>query len=79
MSAKVWFKSKLYGWGWTPVTWQGWTVTAAWAVLLFISIITFDHEWLKNTLVIFFITTLFIIICYKKGEKPERRWGREDS
>jgi len=21
-----WFKSKLYGWGWTPARWQGWFV-----------------------------------------------------
>jgi len=75
MSDKIWFKQKSYGWGWTPVTWQGWVVTAVWAVLFFISIKTFDHEWLKNTLVIFVITALLIFICYKKGEKPEWRWG----
>lgn len=24
---KLWFKAKNYGWGWYPVTWEGWTVT----------------------------------------------------
>ncbi len=23
---KLWFKRRRYGLGWTPVTWQGWTV-----------------------------------------------------
>lgn len=22
----LWFKRKLYGWGWVPVRWQGWLV-----------------------------------------------------
>ena len=29
-----WFKRKLYGWGWTPATWQGWLLT-----FLFIGIV----------------------------------------
>lgn len=24
-----WFGPKRYGWGWTPVSWQGWLATAA--------------------------------------------------
>jgi len=23
----IWFNAKRYGWGWTPVTWQGWGIT----------------------------------------------------
>jgi hypothetical protein len=23
----IWFKAKHYGWGWYPVTWQGWGIT----------------------------------------------------
>ncbi len=29
-----WFKNKIYGWGWTPVTWQGWCV-----IFVYISLI----------------------------------------
>ena len=29
-----WFKARLYGWGWTPATWQGWLVLAIWLVLV---------------------------------------------
>jgi len=31
---KYWFRRKLYGWGWTPATWQGWLT-----LLIFILII----------------------------------------
>lgn len=26
----MWFRAKRYGWGWRPVTWQGWAVVAVW-------------------------------------------------
>lgn len=31
--SKLWFKAKRYGWGWTPVTWQGWLITLVFALL----------------------------------------------
>ena len=34
-----WFKRKPFGWGWTPVTWQGWTASSiAVALIVLISI-----------------------------------------
>ena len=27
-SKKYWFKRRRFGWGWTPVTWQGWLTVA---------------------------------------------------
>ena len=29
-----WFRSKAFGWGLTPITWQGWAYTAVWGGLL---------------------------------------------
>jgi hypothetical protein len=29
-----WFKRKLYGWGWTPVRWQGWATVLVFAILV---------------------------------------------
>ena len=31
---EYWFKAKLYGWGWTPVKWQGWCVIFLYIVLI---------------------------------------------
>lgn len=82
-----WFKRKLYGWGWTPVKWQGWLVLFVYiigALLLFrISVLdTFDelHQPLTRDILINFLlkltllTVILIFICYKKGEKPRWQW-----
>ena len=29
-----WFKRKIYGWGWTPVKWQGWVTILVFVVLM---------------------------------------------
>lgn len=72
---KIWFKRKLYGWGWTPCTWQGWVVTFAWVLFFSFTVSRLDHENLKNILLIILSLVLFILICYKKGEKPKWQWG----
>lgn len=80
-----WFKRKLYGWGWTPVKWQGWLVILIYVAL--ISTIAFMREesipgnpdsgsnFLIFALPIILLTALLIFICYKKGEKPRWQWG----
>lgn len=35
-----WFKKKSWGWGLTPVTWQGWAYTAAWCAMFAIPFAT---------------------------------------
>ena len=75
---QYWFKRKLYGWGWTPVKWQGWLVIFIWAILFVFGILKMDHEWLKNLIFIFIFTGILIYVCYKKGEKPKWQWGMED-
>jgi len=82
-----WFKRKLYGWGWIPVSWEGWLF-----VLGFIAIILLDGIYLASKTspniepttrdlslffgVIIISVILLFWICYKKGEKPKWSWGR---
>jgi hypothetical protein len=34
-TSTAWFGPKRrVGWGWTPISWQGWAVTAAWTVVV---------------------------------------------
>lgn len=72
---KHWFKTKRFGWGWYPATWQGWIVLLIY--LLFIFIISFENP---NIFVILgstiFATSVLIWICAKTGEKPRWRWGK---
>lgn len=76
MNNKIWFKRKLYGWGWTPCTWEGWVAILVWLAVFLFTISKVDHEWLKNLIVIFIMTGILIFICYKKGEKPRWQWGK---
>jgi len=78
---KYWFKRKLFGWGWTPATWQGWLVTTIYAATVIAFVFTIDENspprevLFTGILPFIFLTILFIRIAYKKGEKPRWQWG----
>ena len=87
---RLWFKAKRYGWGWYPVTWQGWAVSIVYAFLLAVSVGRVSNYALEHLVegtaaivvpvllhlawIAFLISTL-MFICYKTGEKPEWKWG----
>lgn len=83
MSNKVWFRAKTYGWGWTPVTWQGWIVTIIFAVLIGFSIARNSTGYTASQAILGFSPQVILLIaallciCYKKGEKPSWRWGNK--
>lgn len=76
-----WFKRKLYGWGWTPVKWQGWVVIALYVLAIVLFSLTIDDNSPAREvaftfiLPVVFLTVLLIRICYKKGERPRWQWG----
>ena len=77
MNNEIWFKRKLYGWGWTPSTWEGWLVTFSWLVVfIYLMQKIAENGLIKNVVIIFLMTYLLIFICYKKGEKPKWQWGK---
>lgn len=82
----LWFKNKTYGWGWRPATWQGWVIMAVWAFVfgLFVSWkIKHMPEDPTGAQVAWFLgpffawTVALLVICWKKGEKPRWRWGKD--
>ena len=80
----LWFKRKLYGWGWTPVTWQGWLVTVAYIALIVGFAMTINENSPIREVVFTFalpavlLTVAFIRLAYRKGEKPRWQWGDKD-
>ena len=79
---KLWFKAKRYGYGWTPVTWEGWVVVLLYVVVVTIHSINVEKfsqsggEVVINFVIPLIVNTIFlIIIFYAKGEKAEWRWG----
>ncbi|MFA6236978.1 MAG: VOC family protein [Bacteriovorax sp.] len=82
MKSNLWFRRKTYGWGWTPITWQGWAVTALFvAIPLFIKLITKSLDLTKNEQNFYVFATLplvlvgLVLVCLRYGEKPRWQWG----
>lgn len=80
----LWFKRKLFGWGWTPVRWQGWLTIFAYAAAvagIFARIDVVAHsarDTLISVLLPFAVVTVILVgILIKKGEKPRWQWGPE--
>lgn len=80
-TTKLWFKRKKYGWGWTPVTWQGWLVVLIYIVAVLVFALTIDESSPPREFIFTFVlpivilTLLLLRISYKKGEKPKWQWG----
>lgn len=79
---KIWFRRKSYGWGWVPVTCEGWLTTGLYILFITLYFWRVDTGKLEardviNSFVPITVisTALLIAICYRFGEKPEWRWG----
>ena len=79
---EYWFKPKRYGYGATPVTWQGWAVTIG-AVLAVVAVslglrLTAKSLWALAALVLFdaVAVSALVIVSYRKTDGGWRwRWG----
>ena len=70
VAKKPWFGERKNGWGFRPITWQGWV-----SVLVLVLVIVLDAIYLANNhiiLIIVLIATLFIflIVSMLKSEIP---------
>jgi hypothetical protein len=75
---KYWFPAKRYGWGWGfPVTWQGWSVMAAFLLLIAAgaALITPRRGLPVFLAYVAVLSIAFVGICWLKGEPPRWRWG----
>lgn len=72
---KWWFKRRRYGWGWYPVTLQGWSVTLAYMIAV-VSLGVWSPPWMLPVVAV--LTVLLFLICIQKGPAPRWRWGESD-
>ncbi|HYD93509.1 MAG TPA: hypothetical protein VEB18_03625 [Candidatus Paceibacterota bacterium] len=81
---KLWFKRKVFGWGWYPVSWEGWAVTIGYAILVLLAVSTIDEQssmreiMFTAVLPIALLTIALIRICYRTGEAPKWQWGKSE-
>jgi hypothetical protein len=81
---KLWFRAKYYGWGWYPSSWQGWLVLLIYLLLVILDIFRIDSsshsafDTIRPFVIDMVILVLILLwICYRTGEKPRWRWGKE--
>jgi hypothetical protein len=84
--AEYWFRPKRYGYGATPVTWQGWvfTVVPGLIVVALVVIAAFGGltsiaSFLVWTIVAIVVTAVTAVVSYQKTDGEWRwRWGSDD-
>jgi hypothetical protein len=80
-----WFKRRRYGWGYMPVTWQGWAVVVGYIVIVVALVPAFldapDAVAAKETgffaMFLAAATAGLLMISFSKGPRPRWRWGRK--
>lgn len=77
-----WFKRKLYGWGWTPATWQGWLSILVALLLIFANLFRFERGGYPDSAVFsqillptFIVLAVLIFVTVLTGESPRWQWG----
>jgi isoprenylcysteine carboxyl methyltransferase (ICMT) family protein YpbQ len=79
---RFWFKPKSYGYGATPVTWEGWAVVVAHVavVLSCIAVLAVRDQtfftWLSTIALIIVATSVMVLVSLQKTDGNWRwRWG----
>ena len=82
-----WFRPKRYGYGATPVTWQGWGVVFAAVAVIALAAVFFlgrHHPLGVPTLLAFFasevvvLAVLWVIVRHKTEGEWRWRWGNRE-
>jgi hypothetical protein len=77
MSERHWFRPKSFGYGWTPITWEGWALTLGSMIVTMAAILTAVlaevHRWpdrrsLQATCMIVFVATLIVTIVVSRSK-----------
>jgi hypothetical protein len=83
--SKLWFRAGTYGWGWTPISIEGWIVVAFFVILLLSGTAIFVWQLragadtrIASALFILWVAVLsgsITVIAWATGEPPHWRWG----
>jgi hypothetical protein len=83
--SRYWFKRRRYGYGFMPVTWQGWAVIAGYVIVVVALVPAFldapdavaAREAGFFVLLVTAATAGLILISLAKGPRPKWRWGKK--
>ena len=72
VGTKVWFGPRRFGgWGWSPVTWEGWVTSLVFIVGVLVSLFVLEDSSRAAGLLL--STGLLIVVCLLKGTSPGGR------
>lgn len=78
----LWFKTKRYGWGWYPVSWQGWIAVIATGVCTTAISVHYGEQLDQGLISLWWFLGAvslpvlgLIFLAYLTGESPRWRWG----
>jgi hypothetical protein len=74
-----WFVPKRYGYGATPITWQGWALTIGFVAIAILLSVKFARRPFELFAVLAPVLIVFTMICARTTRGGWRwRWGDED-
>ncbi len=81
---RYWFKRRRFGWGWTPVTWQGWATLIVWFILIVLAAFQLptnpsSSQYTTFLAAVLAIVILLFVIIGLKSPRPHWRWGAKPS
>lgn len=79
-----WYKRRRYGYGWVPVTREGWAVILLFLILVLAGLLPLTHvpqhrlagRPIGYIIYILVLTAILYYICREKGPAPKWRWGK---
>jgi hypothetical protein len=76
-----WFKKRIYGWGWTPVKWQGWATIVIFGILIWMNAMSLvknptqtDIAWYIGRFIV--VIALLFAVCYATSEGLKSQKGK---
>ena len=60
-----WFAPRRLGWGWTPISWQGWAITLGFIVLAFWVITLFEGRPGLEAAILVPATILLLLVSWR--------------
>ena len=68
VTRKAWFGPRRIGWGWAPVSWEGWAAAGAFVVLITVSVVVFRGADLVIALIV--LLAALLAVCFLTGDPP---------
>ncbi|GAA4765167.1 hypothetical protein GCM10023219_07480 [Stakelama sediminis] len=75
MRPGYWFAPKLFGWGATPVTWQGWLSTGAFVLLLMVGMRILPNHAARLAYALPLTLGFALLACRKTDGGCRWHWG----